>query len=443
MQMRKKLGYAIGDMGISISYFAVGFFFIYYLTDIVGLSPMLAGAAFFVGKLWDGVNDPLIGILSDRTRSRFGRKRVYVLFGAVPFGLSFILLWLIPAAAGETAKFLMAAGSLILFSTAYTAVVVPYMAMVPVMTQNYDERTQIAGLKTFFSILGTIILGGGAAILASSFWDEVFGLRAITISFAVFATLSLLVAARSIKGLEKDDCGNDLVTYGFKRYLALVREKNVLVLLSLKILGAVATGCLVASLPYYAEHILGNKGVSSTGMALYIASSALAIPVWHRLTHQFDKRRLLLMANLMTALILCSMGLLVSENEVRLFYTSCILLGLAMSAYQFIPYSLVPDLVDFYEYKTGERHESVLFGLWMTAHQLGIAVAGLVLGGILSITGYVGTAGVQSGMALLGVKLAFSAIPGFFLLAAALVLQKYEITRKVYLEVRAALDRKI
>lgn len=84
MQLRKKLGYATGDFGISIAYFAVGFFFLYYLTDIVGLAPELAGLAFFLGKLWDGVNDPIMGVLSDRTRSRFGRKRVYILFGAFP-----------------------------------------------------------------------------------------------------------------------------------------------------------------------------------------------------------------------------------------------------------------------------------------------------------------------------------------------------------------------
>jgi len=90
MQLHKKLGYATGDLGISISYFAVGFFFMYYLTDIVGMNPMLAGVAFFIGKLWDGINDPLMGIISDRTKSRWGRKRVYILLGSVK-----PILWLL------------------------------------------------------------------------------------------------------------------------------------------------------------------------------------------------------------------------------------------------------------------------------------------------------------------------------------------------------------
>jgi len=226
MQLHRKLGYAAGDLGISISYFAVGFFFIYYLTDVVGMNPMLAGVAFFIGKLWDGINDPLMGIISDRTKSRRGRKRVYILLGSVPFGISFILLWIIPASVNETAQFMMAVLSLILFSTAYTVVVVPYMAMVPVMTRNYDERTQITGLRAFFSTLGTI-LGGGAAMLVSSFSDEVMGLRTITAGFAFFTVICLLIASYSIKGLEDEMESEAAAEFGCNRYLALIREKNV------------------------------------------------------------------------------------------------------------------------------------------------------------------------------------------------------------------------
>lgn len=88
-----KLGYATGDLGISIAYFALGFFFLFYLTDVVGLSAAAAGTVVLIGKLWDGVNDPLIGILNDRTRTSRGRKRTWLLYGAVPFALSFVLLW--------------------------------------------------------------------------------------------------------------------------------------------------------------------------------------------------------------------------------------------------------------------------------------------------------------------------------------------------------------
>ena len=440
MQMRKKIGYAMGDMGISISYFAVGFFFMYYLTDIVGMDPYLAGLAFFIGKLWDGINDPLMGILSDRTRTRLGRKRVYVLFGALPLALSFILLWMIPINAQEWLQFVLAIASLTLYATAYTVVVVPYMALVPVMTDDYDERTQITGLRAMLSTFGTI-LGGGAAMLLSSFSDEVLGLQTIAIGFGTFTLVSLLIAARSVKGVEDTrEPDPAIMEFSLSRYVALVRERNVLVLLLVKFLGAIATGTLSAALPYFAEHILGDQGQSTFGLAIYVTVAAMVIPVWNKLTQRFDKRRLLLMGNVASALVLLSIGFLIPEGNTFPFYLGCILLGLVMSAYLFIPYSLVPDLVDFYEHKTGERHESVFFGLWMTAHQLGISFAGLILGAVLGFFGYRGDLADQAESALLAVRVAFGVIPGLFLVLAALVLQKYGVTRQVYQRVRAELE---
>ncbi len=442
MQMRKKIGYAMGDLGISISYFAVGFFFMYYLTDIVGMDPYLAGLAFFIGKLWDGINDPLMGILSDRTRSRLGRKRVYILFGALPLAVSFVLLWVIPLNAQEWLQFILAIASLTLYATAYTVVVVPYMALVPVMTNDYDERTQITGLRAILSTVGTI-LGGGAAMLLSSFSDEVLGLRTIAIGFGMLTLVSLLIAGRSVVGVEDGkEPAPAIMEFSLPRYLALVKDRNVLVLLVVKLLGAIATGTLSAALPYFAEHILGDQGKSTIGLAIYITVSAILIPVWNKLSQRFDKRHLLLIGNVGSALVLLSIGFLVQEGSTLPFYLGCILLGLVMSAYLLIPYSLVPDLVDFYEHKTGERHESVFFGLWITVHQLGISFAGLILGAALGIFGYRGELSVQTESALLAVRIAFGLIPGLFFVLTALVLQKYAVTRRVYQVIRAELEQR-
>lgn len=439
MKMRNKVGYGLGDMGISISYFAVGFFFLYYLTDIVGMDPYLAGLAFFIGKLWDGINDPLMGVLSDRTRSRFGRKRVFVLFGAIPLGLSFILLWLIPLTAPEWLQFVLAILTMTLYATAYTVVVVPYMALVPVMTGDYDERTQITGVRASLSTLGTI-LGGSAALLLSSFTDELVGLRVITIAFGIFTSLTLLVAAQSVRDFEDRKSSSEaIMEYGWSRYFSILKDRNLQVLLSLKFLGAIATGTLSASLPYYAEHILGDQGKSTIGLAIYVSVSALFIPLWNRLSQRNDKRRLLFAGTIATALVLFLIGFFVDADAIPLFYVGCVFLGIAMSSYLLIPYSLVPDLVDVYEYQTGERHESVFFGLWITVHQLGISFAGLILGFSLGIFGYDGNAVVQTASALTAVKIAFGILPGIFFILAAGVLQRYGITREVYQEARKAL----
>ena len=256
-----------------------------------------------------------MGIISDRTRSRFGRKRVYILFGAIPLALSFIALWLIPLGVSTWLRFLMAIAALLLYSTAYTVVVVPYMAMVPVMTGDYDERTRITGLRAMLSSLGTII-GGAAALLVSSFTDEALGLRATMIVFGVFTAASLLIAARSIKGCEGASHDNQAVSApSWRQYLALCREKNLLVLLMMKFLGAIGTGTLSAALPYFAAQILGNKGGSTIGLAIYVIASAAAIPFWQMMTRSRDKRSLLLAGNILSAGVLLSVGLTVGEGS--------------------------------------------------------------------------------------------------------------------------------
>lgn len=344
---------------------------------------------------------------------------------------------MIPVDASAGTQFVLATLAMMLFATAYTVVVVPYMALVPVLTKDYDERTQITGLRAILSTVASI-LGGGLALLLSGFTDSAEGLRSLTLGLAGVVLATLLVAAHSVRGIEDDFVPDQaIVSYGLKRYVALALDRNVLVLLALKLLGAVGTGVLIAALPYFAKHILGDPGKSSIGLAIYVAVSAATVPIWNRLTHFYDKRRLLLLANSAAAAILLVIGFLLQPGQFYQFYFGCLLLGAAMSAYLLIPYSLVPDLVEYYEFKSGERHESIYFGLWITVHQLGISCAGLVLGLALGGFGYDGTTEGQTESALFSVRSAVGAIPGLFLVLCALVLQSYGVTRAAFEAMRA------
>lgn len=446
-------------MGVSISYFAVGFYFMYYLTDIVLMDPFLAGTIILIGNIWDGMNDPIMGYISDKTNSRFGKKRVYMLFGAIPFGLSFMLLWLVPLAIGQWYQFAFALVALLLYTTTYSICVVPYFSLVPLMTDDYDERTQITGIRAVLSTIGTIF-GGTVALFLSDFQNELLGLRLMTIVFGSFTAISILVAAFSTKGIEgylkkeneelesipfedaiennktddttKPKQEHNIAGYGIKQYLVILGDKNVLLLLLMKLFGAVGTGILTASLPYFAEHVLGDSSISTIGLAIYIAVSALIIPIWSILSKRFDKRRLLLIGIAMVAVVLVPTGFVIKEGSVIIFYVCCALLGLGMSAYLLIPYSLVPDLVNYYEHKKGERHESIFFGLWMMAHQIGLAIAGFTLGTILKVFNYDAELLTQPDLAITGIRFSFGVLPGVFLITAVIILQFYGITKSVY-----------
>lgn len=436
MRLRNKIMYGAGDMGVSIVYFAVGIFFIFYLTEYVKMSPYLAGLAFFIGKLWDGVNDPFMGWISDKTNSKYGRKRVYLLFGAIPFGLSFTTLWMIPLQASITTQFILAVLTMVFFGTMYTVVVVPYMALVPVLSDDYDERTQITGIRAILSTIGTIF-GGGIALVVSGLSD----IRGMGYIFGGYAALMIYISAQGVKDIEQQEKNQHAIDTGtFNQYFQMMKERNVFLLLKMKFLGAIGTGLLSASIPYYAKHILGDESFSTYGLAVYIIFSAISIPLWNKLSHRKDKRDLLLFSNFLVLLVLLSIGFFVDANSIPLFFLGSALLGITMASYLLFPYSLVPDLVEYYEFKSGERHESIFFGFWMTVHQLGIAFSGLILGFFLEFGGYNVNATSQSSNAIITIKSAFGFLPGFFLVVAALSLRKYEINREFFNSIKSSLQ---
>lgn len=155
LKLINKLAYGAGDLSGAIFAGIYGFFMLAFLLDVAGLSPGYAGLIFAIAQIWDALTDPLVGTLSDRTRTRWGKKRPWLLFGAVPFGIAFFLHWLVPPLDG-TALFLYYLVVALFLRTAFTAVNVPYAALTPELSRDYDERTQLNTFRFFFSIVGSM-----------------------------------------------------------------------------------------------------------------------------------------------------------------------------------------------------------------------------------------------------------------------------------------------
>ncbi|MGA1822040.1 MAG: MFS transporter [Thermoplasmatota archaeon] len=435
MKAIRKWGYISGDFGISISFFVVSFFFMYYLTDLIGLDPILAGIAFGIGMLWDAVSDPIMGLISDKTHSVFGRKRVYVLFGALPLGISFFLLWTIPSAAAEGVQFLLATIMLLLFKTAYTVVAVPYMSLLPVISSSYDERTQISGMRAFTSQFGTI-LGGVSALLVSSFSSEIVGLRTLGISYGILVAGLMIISAQSVRGLEKQTVKRKKSA---RSRFSVLKERNYLILVTLYFFGGIATTSMTASFPFFAEHIMGSESLSTFGLAAFILTAMFFIPLWLALTKRIHKKYLLMVSTAAIALILLIMGTTLNEDRVILFFLLVSICGAFMSAYFIIPYSLVPDTVDLSELRTGERNESIFFGVWVFIHKLGLAAAPVIMGFMMGALGYDGDLDTQTSSGLLSVRLTFGILPAVFFIITGLIGLLYGISRKDHMEIEMKL----
>jgi Na+/melibiose symporter-like transporter len=296
------------------------------------------------------------------------------------------------------------------------------------MTTDYDQRTRLVGYKAILSAVGAV-LGGAIALAVTSRTDVQTSLRIMAVVFGIAITITTLSAARAVRPYIAHDV-TAIEPVPLRKYLTLLTERSVAVLMSYKVLSAIATGVLTAALPYFALNVIGSTSTATLAVAAYTITGAAMVPAWNTLTHRLDKRRLMVISSVLASVVLLGVGLLATTGSRILFIGGSAVLGLAMSAYLVIPPSFVPDLVEWYQWRRGEHHESVFFGLWMTTHQIGIGIAAFVLGVCLAAFGYVSDADTQSNSAILGVRIAFAVVPAVFMILASLLLQAYRVTRQ-------------
>jgi GPH family glycoside/pentoside/hexuronide:cation symporter len=210
LPMKTKVLYGIADLGIALLTSSIQFFLLFYYTDIAGINPGLAGTALLVGKFtWDAINDPVFGYLSDRTRSRWGRRKPYMLLGAIPFGLSIWLLFSLPPGLVGVKAFLAVLGSFLLADTTQTLVSVPYYALSAELTYDYDERTSLISIRMIFTVLGYILGAAATTAVAGMFmgmgWSKTAAYSGMGAIFGVVAIITMLVTVLGVKETPRPD----------------------------------------------------------------------------------------------------------------------------------------------------------------------------------------------------------------------------------------------
>src|SRR5512135_988264 len=204
LSLRLKFQYGLADLGFALITSAIQFFLLFYYTDVAGINPALAGTALLVGKLtWDALNDPLFGYWSDRTRSRFGRRRIYMLIGAVPLGIAACIMFSLPKGLSGAAAFLAVLLSFWLVDTFHTMTTTPYYALTPELTRDYNERASLTSIRMVFSVIGYILGAALTTILAGVFQDSGLNLQqawsATGAVFGVIAITTTLITTFSVK----------------------------------------------------------------------------------------------------------------------------------------------------------------------------------------------------------------------------------------------------
>ena len=441
LPLRTKLLFSTGDLATSIPLAILMFFQLYFLTDVAGLRPDLAGWAVGAGKLWDSVNDPLFGLISDRLRTRWGRRRVLLLFGAVPLGLSFMLMWLVPPLTpiGLTIYYAVA---FILFDSVFTFVHVSYNALTPEMTHDYDERSSLNGVRMVFSISGTL----GAIILATVLgWyitDKRLLFMILGVGLGLVSILPPWIVFRATT--EKPASEHPAPLPAKESILVTLRNRPFWMVMGLYLLSWTTASILAAVLIYFSNYYLRVPEQSNYFVLLIEFSAILFIPFWVWVSKKLDKRRAFILGTLSWIVVLMGISVIPS-NQVGLAYCLAFLGGSGLATAFVVPWSMVPDIIEYDELQTGQRREGAYYSFASFFQKLATALAIWAMGQALNAAGYVTpTAGaplpVQPDRVIDVIRLFTGPAPTALLVLSIIFAWRYPITRESHRLMRSQLD---
>ncbi len=443
LTMNAQLGWAIGALGISAYVGITMIYLLFFLTEALHISPAWAGIALLIPRIWDGITDPAMGAISDRTKTRMGRRRPFILVGGPLFGLAFAAIFLAPAGASEMMKVVYVTIAFLITSTAYTIYYVPYSAMIPEMTANYKERTLLAGYKMVASRVGIVLAVTVAPWLFNSRETLAEGFMLMGLIFGAFMAITALVSFFSTA--RAPQIVKPVKTFSLRDEILAIRQNRPFrILWSVFLLQNIAIGATATTGIYFVTYVMKvSPALVGIIMALAPVTATFATPVWIWIARRMGKRETYFMGMGITATMTLPI-LFIPEGYVALLVTVLLLAGIGDAANQLASNSMVPDTVEVDELQSGERREGIIYGAWTFCLKLGMALGAFLVSLSLSFFGFSGGSGaegVQSQEALTGIRMTYSLVPFTLWILAILLLRKYDLNEKKFDEIKQAIQK--
>lgn len=427
LTMSDKLSYAVGNVGLQMLTAGISFFLMIFYTDVALVPPAIAGAALLVGKIWDTVNDPLFGWLSDRVRSRHGRRRVFLIYGAAPLALLSAAVWLMPPGLGPVAAFLWIAVSYTLYDTVVTAVQLPYASLAAEITHEYDERTGLVAVASFGALAGYLLGSVLMPVLVRAAADARAGYALAGAAFGLIAGASIAWVAWRVREPALEPAG-DTADPPWRMVRSALRNRPFLVLVIATGLVRFGFTLVQGGLAYYViYHLLGDKGDLPRLMAILLGVVGISMFAWKRVVDRWEKNYAYLTGLACTAAGLFALYWL-EPGQKGAMMAILVVIGIGMGAHWVVPFSMIPDTVDHGRMQTGERQTGMYMGLYGLIDKLARALATAATAFILESSGYVPNV-AQTAEALSGIRLSVALLPGACVMAAIPLLLFYPITR--------------
>jgi len=435
-----KLGYGSSFLSINLFFIIMSFVLLNYMTDAVGLSAALTGIALMVGRIVDAFYDPLIGYISDRTKTKMGRRRPFMLVGVIPLWIAMVVMFTNPAlVAGsgisQIAIFIYTLVVFLIVYIAFSTVSIPYMALAPELTADYNERSSLNGYCFIFAAVGTLLGSALALPIVAMASDKNMGfvLMGLILGAVIFVvTLITVFTVREPANLKP------VSSMGFtKSFTEVFRNRPYVIIWLSFVLNMMAVSFASGILIYYFKYVLGAESTVTYAMLALIASSIVFIPVSVMLSKKFGKKLVYGTGFIIFAAMLMVLFFFSHIFGLEFTLISMAIMGIGLGFTQAMPNAIVADAIEYDYLRTGERREGAFFGIWTWGLKMGQALAVLIMGLVLEAMGYIPNLIPQPEMAQLGIRLFLGPISAGIFILAAIILYFYPITETRYKEIRA------
>ncbi|MEL6246531.1 MAG: MFS transporter [Cyanobacteria bacterium J06648_16] len=437
-----KLAYGAGDLGAGLTSNLLAFSYLIFLTNVAGLSPLTAGTVLLIGKIWDGVNDPLVGMLSDRTRTKWGRRYPWMALTAIPFGFTFFLNWIVPGFESELAKFWYYVFISIAFQVFFTTTNLPYSTLTAELTQDYDERTDLTSFRLAFSLTGAVMILALGLVVSQQITNEaqqylVLGglggaIAALSVYWCTFGTFGHAKRQATYQGHSLNQQAESEMPF-LQQVKIVFSNRPFLYVVGIYLFSWLALQITATIIPYYVKFWMGSDNYFLA--ALLVQGTAIFMMfICSLLSQRIGKKGLYFLGSGLW--ILVQLGLFfLQPGQLGTMYGLCVLASFGVATAYVVPWSILPDVIELDELQTGCRREGAFYAFMTLLQKGGLAVGIFLVSLALETSGFAQDAARQPDSALWAIRFFMGPVPLTLLICGMILAYFYPITKAKHAEI--------
>lgn len=425
----ERIGYASGDMACNFIYQIVCMFLTIYYTDVFGIAPAVVSVLFLASRIWDAVNDPIMGAIVDKTNTKRGKFRPWLLWGAIPFAVSGILCFTLPNGLSSTGRIVWACVTYVVLTMVYTMINTPYGALTSALTQDPQERAKLTVIRMIGATTGMLFVSVGVPYAISLYpGNEGQGYHNIMIIYSIIGALLLLFCYKSTK--ERYSVPGESRVTMKSMVEAIIKNKPLLILCLMMFFNYGINTIVTSSASYYFTYYLGNTKALGTFNMIGTLTALVVMLFVPKVLDKVDKKWLYLIGSVGMAvqpiyMYICPQG----NTDLTGLYVARFIWGLFYGFNISLIWSFVPDTVEYGEYVNNNRMEGITYAATGFFFKCGMALAGIIPGIVLQVTNYVPNS-VQTDEALMGIKMLNTTLPIVLTIILSICVILYPLTQK-------------